>query len=168
MNIASLCHRDVVAIPASASLPQAAVRMADEHVGALVVVTTDNPPRTMGILTDRDLALDVVARGESGSNLSAGDIAKKPLVAISGSASVQEAIATMEKAGVRRLLVVDDTDHVIGLVAAEDLLAAISDEFTRLAQALRSGIEREKSERQRVAKPAGPRPVFPAFGTAVQ
>lgn len=168
MNIASLCHRDAVTIHASASLPQVAARMADEHVGAVLVVTTEDPPRIVGMLTDRDLALDVIARGESGSNLSAGDLAKKPLVAVPGHASLQEAIATMEKAGVRRLLVVDEASHVIGLVAVEDLVAAISDELARLAQALRSGIEREKSEQRAVAKPAAPRPVFPAFGTAVQ
>jgi len=168
MNIASLCRREVVAIPASASLPQVANRMADEHVGALVVATTDDPPRVMGILTDRDLALDVIARGESGSNLSAGDIAKKSLVAVSGNASLQEATAAMEKGGVRRLLVLDDAGGVIGLVSAEDLLAAISEELAHLAQALRSGIEREKGERKPAAKPAGPRPVFPSFGTAIQ
>lgn len=168
MNIASLCHREVVAVAASASLPQVAARMAEEHVGSLVVVSGDDPPRVVGILTDRDLALDVVGSGQSGSNLSAGDLAKKPLVAVPASASIQEATAAMAKAGVRRVLVVDDAGRVTGLVAAEDLMAAISDELAQLASALRGGIEREKGERSAAAKPAGPRPVFPSFGTGVK
>lgn len=165
MNIASLCHREVVAVPAGVSLPQVALRMAEEHVGSVVVVSGDEQPRVVGLLTDRDLALDVVGSGQSGSNLSAGDLARKSLVAVPGSASLQEATAAMEKAGVRRLLVVDEEGRVIGLVAAEDLMAAISDELAHLARALRGGIEREKSERRPNAVAAGPRPVFPSFGT---
>ncbi|SEA54972.1 CBS domain-containing protein [Variovorax sp. YR216] len=165
MNIASLCHREVVAVPATASLPQVAARMSQEHVGSVVVVSAEDPPRVTGILTDRDLALDVVGSGQSGSNLSAGDLARKSLAAVPGSASLQEATAAMEKAGVRRLLVVDEAGRVVGLVAAEDLMAAISDELAHLARALRGGIEREKSERKPNSVPAGPRPVFPAFGT---
>ncbi|MBB3176825.1 CBS domain-containing protein [Variovorax sp. Sphag1AA] len=168
MNIASLCRREVVAVPAVASLPQVAARMSEEHVGSVVIVSGDDPPRVTGILTDRDLALDVVGSGQSGSNLSAGDLARKSLVAVPGSASVQEATAAMEKAGVRRVLVVDEAGRVIGLVAAEDLMAAIADELAQLARALRGGIEREKKEHKPGSTPVGPRPVFPAFGTGVK
>jgi hypothetical protein len=51
------------------------------------------------------------------------------------------------------------------VVAIEDLMAAIHEELAHLAQALRNGIEREKSERKPATKPAGPRPLFPSFGT---
>ena len=169
MNIASLCDREVVGIPAGASLKEAAATMCDEHIGSLVVVTDEDPPQVVGILTDRDLALDVIGKGEAGSDLRAGDVAKAPPVAVLGTASVQEAVAAMEKAGVRRLLVVDDDGGVIGLVAAEDLMAAISQELAGLARALRSGIAREKEQRKVIVKGSGaPRPVFPAFGTAMQ
>jgi hypothetical protein len=47
-------------------------------------------------------------------------------------------------------------------------MAAISEEMAGLSRALRSGIGREKSQRRVVRRPAGPRPVFPAFGTAMQ
>ncbi|WP_431273077.1 CBS domain-containing protein [Variovorax ureilyticus] len=161
MNIASLCHREVVAVPTSASLPQVAARMAEEHVGSLVVVSGDDPPRVVGILTDRDLALDVVGSGQSGSNLSAGDLAKKPLVAVPAGASLQEATAAMAKAGVRRVLVVDDAGRVTGLVAAEDLMAAISDELAQLASALRGGIEREKASAVRPQRQPDPALCFP-------
>ncbi|MBO9648777.1 MAG: CBS domain-containing protein [Variovorax sp.] len=168
MNIASLCRREVVAVPAVASLPQVAARMSEEHVGSVVIVSGDDPPRVTGILTDRDLALDVVGSGQSGSNLSAGDLARGALVAVPGSAGVQEATAAMEKAGVRRVLVVDEAGGVIGLVAAEDLMAAIADELAQLARAVRGGIEREKKEHKPASTPIGPRPVFPAFGTGLK
>lgn len=169
MNIASLCTRDVVGILADTSLREAATRMCDEHVGALVVVTGDEPPKVVGIVTDRDLALDVLGRAPAAADLRTGDLAKFPPVAVQGSASLQEAVAAMEKAAVRRLLVVDDDGGVIGLVSADDLVCALAEELQGLARALRRNIEREKSDRKVFSAPAGTRPVFPSFGmTAVQ
>lgn len=165
MNIASLCSRDVVGILADATLHEAASRMCEEHVGALVVVTGDEPPQVVGMLTDRDLALDVLGRAPTAADLRAGDLAKYPPVAVQGSASLQEAVAAMEKAGVRRLLVVDADGGVIGLVSADDLVCALSEELQGLARALRRNIQREKSERAVFSRPSGSRPVFPSFGT---
>lgn len=167
MNITSLCNRPVVGIPAQASLRDAAALMCEEHVGALVVVTTDEPPQVVGIVTDRDLAIETLG-GDKVSGLCVGDLAKSPPLAVASSASLQEAVAAMEKGSVRRLLVVDEDGGVVGLVAAEDLMAAIAEELASLVRALRGGIEREKDVRKVMAKPAGVRPVFPAFGTAMQ
>lgn len=164
IDIASLCTREVVGIDAQASLRDAAALMAEEHVGALVVTTTDDPPKVVGVVTDRDLALDVLGRGDTARELRVGDLAKYPPMAVLGSASLQEAVASMEKGGVRRLLVVDADGGVIGLVAAEDLMAAISEELAGLVRALRSGIAREKGERKVASAPVKIRAVFPAFG----
>ena len=166
VTIASLCEREVVGIPARASVREAAALMCEEHVGSLVVVNGDQPPGVVWILTDRDLALDVLGRDQPATPLHAGDLAKTPPVAVQASASLGEAVAAMEKAGVRRLLVVEEDGAVVGLVAAEDLMAAISQELAGLARALRGGIQREKGQRKVFSRPAGVRPVFPAFGTA--
>lgn len=165
MDISSLCRRDVVGIPAEATLHEAAALMCEEHVGALVVFTGAEPPQVVGILTDRDLALEVLGRLDDVADLRAGHLAKSPPVAVLATASLQEAAAAMEKAGVRRLLVVDDDGGVIGIVAAEDVLGAISEELSALVSALRSGIEREKDERHVIAHGASRRLVFPGFGT---
>jgi CBS domain-containing protein len=165
MDVSSLCRREVVGIAAEATLHQAATLMCEEHVGALVVVTGAEPPKVVGILTDRDLTLEVLGRPDSAGDLRAGHLAKAPPIAVLGTASLHEAVAAMEKAGVRRLLVVEEDGGVIGIVAAEDLLAAISEELAGLVRALHSGIEREKGERQVTVRGAGGRPVFPGFGT---
>lgn len=108
IDIGTLCEREVVGIPARASVREAAALMCEEHVGSLVVVTGDDPPEVLGILTDRDLVLDVLGRDQPATPLRAGDLAKTPPVAVRASASLAEAVAAMDKAGVRRLLVVDD------------------------------------------------------------
>jgi CBS domain-containing protein len=165
MNLSSLCRREVVGIAAEASLHEAATLMAEEHVGALVVVTGAEPPQVVGILTDRDLALETLGRNRAAGDLLAGHLAKSPPVAVLASASLQEAVAAMEKAGVRRLLVVEEDGGVVGIVAAEDLMAAISEELAGLVRALRSGIERERGERKVAAGVPLSRPVFPGFGS---
>lgn len=164
MDLASLCNREVVGIDAGASLRDAAALMCEEHVGALVVMTGDDPPKVVGLVTDRDLALDVLGRAGNPADLKVGHLAKSPPVAVPGSASVREAIESMERAAVRRLLVVDPDGGVIGLVSSDDLLWAVSEELETLARALRINIEREKSQRKVASRPPV-RPVFPAFGS---
>lgn len=166
MDIASLCSREVVGIDAGSTLRQAAGLMCEEHVGALVVTTGSEPPKVVGIVTDRDLALDALGREGNPDDLKVGHLAKSPPLAVQGTSSVRDAVDAMQQSGVRRLLVVDADGGVIGLVSSDDLLAAVSEELEGLARALRANIKREQSARKVVATPSGPRPVFPSFGTA--
>lgn len=165
-NIASLCNREVVGIDAGASLHDAATLMCEEHVGALVVMTDDEPPKVVGIVTDRDLALEALGRSGDASDLQVGHLAKSPPLAVPATASVREAVAAMEQGGVRRLLVVEEDGGVVGLVSADDLLCAVSAELESLSRALRTNISREKTQRKVISAPGGVRPIFPAFGTA--
>lgn len=159
MDIATICQRRVVIINAEASLREAALLMRAHHVGALVVTDSAETPRALGVVTDRDLAIDVLARELDASSVRIGAIASGSLVAVAGTATVQEAVEAMEQHGVRRLLVTDDDDGVIGFVSADDLVEAIAVELSGLAAALRSGIARESAERAAIAPPQ-PRPVF--------
>lgn len=166
MNISSFCSREVVGIDAGSTLRQAAILMCEEHVGSLVVTTGSEPPQVVGIVTDRDLALDGLGRSGDPADLKIGHLAKSPPVAVEETASVQEVITAMERAGVRRLLVVDADGGVVGLVAADDLLTAVSAELEGLSRALRANITRERAQRKVFTSAAGERPVFPRFGTA--
>lgn len=159
MDIATICQRRVVIVNAEASLREAALLMREHHVGALVVTDSAATPRALGVVTDRDLAIEVLARELDASTVHIGDIASASLVAVAGTATVQVAVEAMEQHGVRRLLVTDDDDGVIGFVSADDLVEAIAVELSGLAAALRSGIARESAERAAIAAPQ-PRPVF--------
>lgn len=166
MDLASLCPREVVGIDAEASLRQAAALMCEEHVGALVVMSGGDPPQVVGLVTDRDLAIEGLGRPGDPDDLKVGHLAKSPPLAVPGAAGVGEAIAAMEKAAVRRLLVVDPDGGVIGIVSSDDLLRAVAGELGMLARALGDNIEREKGTRGVVRAAAPARPVlFPAFGT---
>ena len=147
MNIASICQCRVITIEADASLKEAATCMRENHVGALVVVDAVEAGRVAGVVTDRDLAIEVLAADLDAGRIQIGQLVNGSLVSVAGSASIRDAIAAMEEGGVRRLLVTDDEGRVIGFLSADDLLDAVASELSGLANALRSGIARENAER---------------------
>ena len=82
MNVASLCEREIVTVPASASVRDAAATMRDQHVGALAVTDPYAPDRVIGIVTDRDLVLDLLATGHPTEGISIGAVCRTELAGV--------------------------------------------------------------------------------------
>jgi CBS domain-containing protein len=165
MNIDTLCQRGLVTIDAGESATAAANLMRNHHVGTVVVTQGEEPPRVLGVVTDRDLAIEVVARGLDPASVRIADLAQGALIDVPVGASMQEALEAMGRGGVRRLLVVDGDGGVAGIVSSDDLLGGISGELEALSRALRCGIGREVTQRGPVEAPApAVRPVFAPQG----
>jgi CBS domain-containing protein len=143
MDISSLCRREIVSVSANASIREAAEAMRHHHVGALVVTDPEEPGRAVGVVTDRTLVVDLLAPGLPVDGQTIGALCRTNLVGVPATASVQEAVQAMRRAGVRRLLVAQPGGSLVGLVSADDLFEAIAGELEALAGALRSGISRE-------------------------
>lgn len=152
MKIGKLCHRDIVTVPASASVREAASLMRDEHVGALAVTDPYAPGRVVGIVTDRDLVVDLLAEGRDGAR-PIGEFARTELAGVSDQADIHEAVQAMHRSGVRRLLLMGPDQAVTGLLSMDDLLGVVAGELAALAGTLRKGPERERA-RERSAAPA--------------
>jgi len=166
MNVGSLCRRHIVSIDGNASLAQAASLMRDQHVGALIVTTASvQGTQVSGIVTDRDLVIDVLARGLDPGGIRVGELAGTRLASVFESDGLSVAIEAMHKSGVRRLLVTDGELRLTGVVSLDDLLAACAADLDGLAKAMLGGIEREAA---RASKAAPMTPVLrvPAMGTA--
>jgi CBS domain-containing protein len=161
MTIAKLCRRDVVAVDADASPITAANLMRDNHVGALVVTEGNDPPRVIGVVTDRDLVIEVLARGLDPLAVSVGKLTQGALIDVPASASVRETLEAMQLGGVRRVLVVQEDGSVLGIVSADDLVGSISGDLESLALALRCGFGREIGERKPIMP--GERELRPMF-----
>lgn len=165
MNIDQICKREIVTIAAGESLRNAATLMRSRHVGALVVTTTHGErDQAVGVITDRDLTIEILSRDLDPGEVKVAQLASRRLVAVAGSAGIAEAVAAMREAGVRRLLVTGPDGQIAGFVSSDDLLDALAAELSGLADALRSGIARESTERGPIAPPR-PRPVFLPHGT---
>jgi CBS domain-containing protein len=154
MNIGSICTRDVVMVDAADTLPQAAALMREHHVGALLVVgQTEAGPQAVGVVTDRDLAIEVMARGADGTNIRVAQLVRGRLVTVPAEASLDDAIATIEREGVRRLLVTTGEGRLVGIASLDDMLEALAVQMSSLARAVRAGLAREASRRGPLTAP---------------
>lgn len=137
MRISDICTRNVVHISAAASVREAATTMRSRHVGALVVVDQPNGERIpIGILTDRDIVLSVVAAGVDAERLSVGDAMSQPVATCSEHDDVFGAIETMRRYGVRRLPLLNAAGGLSGMLAADDIVGALGDYLHGLGHAL--------------------------------
>jgi CBS domain-containing protein len=144
MNIGSICTRDVVTVDQDMSLQEVAQSMRDKHVGSVVVIGNSlQGTSVMGVVTDRDLALQVLTRAPNGASVTVGSLCSGRLVAIPLDASISDAVLAMESEGVRRLLVTGDQKELVGLVSLDDLLEAWATDMSRLAQSLKKARARE-------------------------
>jgi CBS domain-containing protein len=100
------------------TLVDAARKMRDLDVGALPICGEDN--RLKGMLTDRDIVVRVLAEGGDPNSTTAGSLGQGKPVTIGADDSVEEALSTMKKYGVRRLPVIDGHD-LVGIVSQADI-----------------------------------------------
>lgn len=107
------------------TLVDAARRMRDLDVGALPICGDDD--RLAGMLTDRDIVMRVVAEGRDPGSVKVGDLADGKVVTIGADDSVEDALATMSKHGVRRLPVIDGHD-LVGMVSQADIARNLPEE----------------------------------------
>jgi CBS domain-containing protein len=112
----------------SDSVEDAAKKMRENDVGALLVVEDDE---LKGIVTDRDIVIKAVAEGDKPGRAKVEDVSSSDTTTIEADASIDDAIAKMREADVRRLPVVEDGKPV-GIVSLGDL-AIERDEDSALA-----------------------------------
>jgi CBS domain-containing protein len=101
----------------TASLIDAAQQMKEEDVGSIPVVEED---RLVGILTDRDIVVRVVAERVDPDSVKVGDVASKELVTVEPEQSLDDALALMAQHRVRRLPVVEE-GRLVGMLAQADV-----------------------------------------------
>jgi len=118
--------RNPRAVAPSAPVVDAARLMRTENIGSLPVVEDS---RLVGMVTDRDIALRVVADGENAHATTVGQIASSDLVTVSPQVELDSALGLMAKHQVRRLPVVEN-DRLVGIVAQADVALQGSDRQT--------------------------------------
>jgi CBS domain-containing protein len=135
MDIGEVCNREVVFVTADAPVREAAGLMARYHVGDLVVAVERGGQRVpVGILTDRDVAVAVVARGLDPEAAKVGDVMTKDLATAREDEGIWDVVRRMRERGVRRLPVVNALGGLEGLVTADDLLDLLAGELSDLAR----------------------------------
>lgn len=121
--------------------------MRKHHIGALVVVDTQEKSRPVGIVTDRDLVLELMAEGLEPAIFTAGDIMSVDLVLATPNMDAMEAVELMKKHRLRRLVITDDAGRLVGIATMEDVLELLTRELANLAAGLSGARDREIDER---------------------
>jgi CBS domain-containing protein len=116
-NIRDVMTPNPTAMPAMATVSDAAKAMRDADIGAIVVL---NQNQVCGIVTDRDIIVRAIAEGREPSNTSLSDICSHNLTTLSPSDTVEEAKELMGERATRRIPVVED-GRPVGIVSLGDL-----------------------------------------------
>jgi CBS domain-containing protein len=111
----------------SETVVRAAQLMKGEDVGPVLVVANKGDRKLVGIVTDRDLALNVVAEGKDPNAVSVKDVMSADLVTCGPDDSVSRVMKLMRNNQVRRIPVVDEDDRLIGIIAQADIARQMSD-----------------------------------------
>lgn len=137
MRIADICTHHVIHVDAGLSVRAAAQLMRKKHVGTLVVVEQPDGERMpLGIVTDRDIVVAVVAAEVDADTLTVGDIMTSNLATCTGDQELFDAVQIMQANGVRRLPVLNRQGGLSGMLSADDIVAALGTYLTELAHAL--------------------------------
>ena len=137
MRIADICTRCVETIGLDATAADAAAAMLRTHVGTLVVLGASfSGGKPVGIVTDRDLVLKVLAKGIAAHTISVADVMSRELHTCKGAQEVFVAAQEMRRHGVRRLPVLDELGHLIGMISTDDIQRALADHMRELSQAM--------------------------------
>lgn len=135
MKVGEICSRSVVYCTRETSCMEAAQLMRSHHVGALVVAEGINGNRSaVGVITDRDIVVEVVATGLDASVITVGDIMVGDLVTVGEEQEIFETVQTMRSKGVRRLPVVDARGGLIGIVALDDILEVLAEQLDEIVK----------------------------------
>jgi CBS domain-containing protein len=127
-------RRKITSVPENTSVQEIAAILERDAAACVVVVGMDGS--ATGIVTDRDLALRVVASGRDPERATAFAIMSHPVVTVAGADSLERAIEQMARHGIRRVLVTEGSEAV-GIVSLDDLLAELGSELEELGEVAR-------------------------------
>lgn len=146
MPISDLCSKNLVCVERGASLQYAAQLMKVHHVGGVVVVESNGKNKPVGMLTDRDIVLGLVAENLP-STTQVQDVMSTNIVKVHRGIGIAEVVDQMENNGVRRMIVVDEAGNACGLVSTDDILQLVAREVNGLGRLVERQLENEKINR---------------------
>lgn len=132
MTVGRFCVREVDLAARDETVQVAAQRMHARKVGTLVVVNQENQP--IGIVTDRDLTVKVLAEGKDGTQMTVGDVMTSCPKTVSEQTSLEDALVIMRAAPCRRLPVTDAGGNLVGLLSLDDVLELFAEEFYTISR----------------------------------
>lgn len=144
MNISRIYTRDVISVPQSTTLREAAETMRKHHVGCLVVTEDGTRHKhAIGIITDRDMVVQAMAMGADVHDTTVAEVMTPKVARVEESADLHRALEKMAALGIRRLAVTDEHDGITGVLSLDDVIDGFAHELGDAARVFRQERVRE-------------------------
>lgn len=134
MNVGEVCNREVVIISKGDSIIDAAKMMRQYNVGDLIVVEETQGGRVpVGILTDRDIVIEIIAEEVELDKITVGDSMSYELLVAYEQDEVFETMRRMSRKGVRRLPVINIDGGLEGIITVDNIIDLLAEQLADLA-----------------------------------
>lgn len=131
MSVGEVCNREVVVVEQDADAGEASRLMREFHVGDLVVVERRGEMNVpLGIVTDRDLVIEVLAQDVDPASVSVKDLMVRPLETANEEDAILDTLQHMREKGLRRLPVVNASGGLVGILTVDDIIDLLAEELT--------------------------------------
>ena len=148
MFVGEICNRQVVICQPDDSIRKAAELMRNNHVGDVIVVKhKDNKHFPVGILTDRDIVVEILAEGVDTTDITVEDVMSRELKSVNEDDHVVETIEKMRDRGIRRIPVVNQDGGLEGILAVDDAIELIAELLSDLVKLFKYEYNREVKTR---------------------
>ena len=149
MSIGEFCTREVVIAERDTGIVELAKLMRTHHVGDVVVVEKQGDLLLpVGIVTDRDIAVELVAAEVDLDSVTTGDVMSPELITARENEGIWDTLQLMRRKGVRRLPVVNEEGGLEGILSVDDLIDLLAEELDLLAKIAGRGLELEEEKRE--------------------
>ncbi len=134
MALIDFCRTEVVTIPLGTSIAESAKLMKQKNVGSVVIIDDSKP---VGILTDRDIAVRVVAEGKDPESTKVSEVMTENPETLNEDLGLFQALERMKEVGVRRFPIVNDRGELVGIITLDDVLYILGKEMSDVATILK-------------------------------
>lgn len=148
MKVGEFCNRETVICDRDTTLPEVARLMRRNHVGDVIITERQHGQLIpVGILTDRDIVIELVAEEVDLEAVTAGDVMSYDLHTAKSDDDLLDTIKRMRSRAIRRLPVISQTGSLIGILAVDDLLELLAEQLDDLVNLVTSQSQREAERR---------------------
>ena len=149
MSVGELCNRTVIVTSRTTRLDEAARLMREHHVGSIVVVDeTPAGSQPVGIVTDRDIVIEIVAAGVSPATVTVEEIMAPDLVVAKEGEDLLDTLTRMRAKGIRRVPVVNGVGALLGILSLDDMLGVLAAHVDGLLKVIAQEQAREARTRK--------------------
>lgn len=134
MTVGKICSRSVDWAGPDESVQVVAGRMHSRKVGTLVILDAAQHP--IGLVTDRDLTVRVLAEGRDAGTTPVRDVMTASIKTVREDCPIESALEVMRRGPFRRIPVVNEQNQLIGILSVDDILDLLSEEFRSIGRLL--------------------------------